>query len=220
MSGQVVGTLSSGPASTQGWGVRLRTCAQRWVCHPDRLDLSLSSSHGRPGGFPPLSWDMKGFSAPWPSWGQRACSARGTKLRSGCSPCPVAADTTRGAERVESSTSPAHPHHTHSHTMYKHTHTSIPHTHTHHTHTTHIHTTYHTHTTHTHIHTMPTHTSIPCTHFCIFCIYDAPPICARNRSEPLSIFLRTRKSRTGKKYVKGQCRGKGVRGPKLEESTG
>lgn len=35
--------------------------------------------------------------------------------------------------------------------------------------------------------------------------------CARNRSEPLSIFIRTRKSRTGTKYVKGQCRGKGVR---------
>lgn len=63
-------------------------------------------------------------------------------------------------------------------------------------------------------------TAAPGPHFCIFCIYDAPPICARNRSEPLSIFLRTRKSRTGKRYVKGQCRGKGVRGPKLEESTG
>ena len=35
--------------------------------------------------------------------------------------------------------------------------------------------------------------------------------CARNRSEPLSIFIRMRKSRTGTKCVQGQCREKGVR---------
>lgn len=89
MSGQVVRTLSSGPAQTQGWGVGLHTCAQRWVCPPDKLDLSFSSSHGRPDGFPPLSWDIKGFTAPWPSWGQHTRSAKGTKLGSGCSLYPV-----------------------------------------------------------------------------------------------------------------------------------
>ena len=127
VSGQVVGTFSSGPAQTQGWGVRLHTCAQRWVCPLDKLDLSLSSSHGRPDGFRPFSWDMKGFTAPWPSCGQCIHSAGAQSWDLGCSLYPVTADITIGAERVELSTTPALPHHT--------THTPIPHTHTHtHTH--------------------------------------------------------------------------------------
>ena len=86
--GLVVRTCSSGPAQTQGWGVRLHMCAQRWVCPLDKLDLSLSSSHGRPDGFLPFSWDMKGFTAPWPSCGQCNHSARDIKLGSGLQSLP------------------------------------------------------------------------------------------------------------------------------------